>query len=60
MWFGKSLPGFRFNPLTFQQAPNFPRNRRPHFAQYTGERPEMISYGERSKTAKNKSKKKIK
>jgi hypothetical protein len=32
--------------------PNFPRNSRPNSAQYTGERPELISHGEKSKKAK--------
>src|SRR5690348_4207593 len=32
--------------------PNFPRNKMPSFAQYTYERPEVISHGEKAKKAK--------
>jgi len=32
--------------------PNFPRNTRPIVAQYTGERPELISHDENPKKAK--------
>jgi hypothetical protein len=38
---------------------SFPRNTWLNFAQYTSERPEMISHGEKSKKAKN-NKRKIK
>jgi len=40
----------RFNDLT--RRSHFPRNRQLHFAQYTSERPELISHGEKSKKAK--------
>jgi hypothetical protein len=41
-------------PLCFKpsKVANFPRNNQPHFAQYTSERPETASHGEKSKKAK--------
>src|SRR5213595_667928 len=36
----------------FNCLSNLSRNWRPYFAQYTSERPELISHGERSKTTK--------
>lgn len=34
--------------------PNFSRNSQPIFAQYISERPELTSYGEKSKKAKTR------
>jgi len=48
----RSCPLQRFNGLTFQRLPNFPRNPVLVSVLYIGERPERFSHNENSRKAK--------